>query len=385
MLLKSVLSAIPNFYLSIFKVPASIERKLSSIMRRFFWTGSKEGRGMALVAWDDICKPTGQGGLGVHHLKTMNVALLSKWVKRIVGPEEDVIGAVMRDRYGVGVDWDTLTISPRGASAFWRGLGKVVPSIQQFFVPSLGDGALFRFWLDEWSDKGCLRGEFPRLFALTQHPQGTVKECWDRGWNPSIAAHLSEQRVEEFMSMQQMLEGRRPRDDARDGWIWKNEPFSVRGLYRLLRTAQSEDPIRLDACREVWKQRVPLKVAIFAWIFARQRVLTRVRHRLLVSAGSALCMLCGEQEEDCEHLFFQCPIAIRIWASQGLSEIKSSVFWATIPRQRRGYEAERGRRFAVIWAIWLHRNEVVFEGKAVSSEGLIQEVERFVGAWFAHV
>ena len=101
-----------------------------------------------------------------------------------------------------------------------------------------------------------------------------------------------------------MLEGRRPRDDARDGWVWKNEPFSVRGLYRQLRTAQSEDPIGLDACREVWKQRLPLKVAIFALIFARHRVLTRVRHRLLVSARSALCMLCGEQEEDCEHLFF---------------------------------------------------------------------------------
>ena len=151
------------------------------------------------------------------------------------------------------------------------------------------------------------------------------------------------------MSMQQMLEGRRPRDGARDGWIWKNEPFSVRGLYRQLRTNQSEDPLRLDACREVWKQMLPYKVAIFASIFAKQRVLTWVRYRVLASVRSALCMLCGEHEEDCEHLFFKCPIAIRIWASQGLSEIKSSsVFWATIPRRRRGYDAERGRRFAVI-------------------------------------
>ena len=180
-LLKSVLSAIPNFYLSIFKVPASIERKLSGLMRRFYWTGLKEGRGMALVAWDDICKPTGQGGLGVPHLKKMNVALFSKWVKRIVGPEEDVIGAVMRDRYGVGVVWDTLTTSTRGASTFWRGLGKVVPSIQQFFAPSLGDGALFRFWLDEWSDKGCLRGKFPRLFALTQHRKAQSKSVGTEG------------------------------------------------------------------------------------------------------------------------------------------------------------------------------------------------------------
>ena len=80
------MAAIPNFYLSTFQIPASIEQKLNGLMRRFFWTGSKEGRGLALVAWDDICKPTDQGGLGVPHLKTMNVALLTKWVKRIVGP-----------------------------------------------------------------------------------------------------------------------------------------------------------------------------------------------------------------------------------------------------------------------------------------------------------
>ena len=186
--------------------------------------------------------------------------------------------------------------------------------------------------------------------------------------------------------MQQLLEGRRPREGATDGWIWRNEPFSVRGLYRQLRTSQSEDPTMLDACRDVWKQRLLCKVAIFAWTLARQRVLTRVRHRYLVSAGSAMCMLCGEQEKDCEHLFFKCPIATRIWASQGLSEIKSSsVFWATILRRRSGHDADQGRRFAVVWAIWLHRNEVVFDGKAVSSEGIIYEVERFVGAWFLHM
>ena len=95
------------------------------------------------------------------------------------------------------------------------------------------------------------------------------------------------------------------------------------------------------------------------------------------------CMLCREQEEDCEHLFFKCPIAIMISANQGLSAItSSSVFWATIPRRRRGHEADRGKRFAVVWALWLHRNEVIFEGKAVSSEGIIHEVEKFVGFWF---
>ena len=182
--------------------PETIEKRLNGLIWRFFWRESKEGRGLALGAWDYICTPTDQGGLGVPHLNTMNVALLTKWVKRIIGPEEDVIKSVMRDRYGAGVEWEKLTTRVRGASAFWRGIGKVVPSIKIFFSASLGDGNLFRFWLDEWSDKGCLRGKFPRLFAITQHPQGTVRDCWDGGWSPSLAVQLSDQRPKEFLSMQ---------------------------------------------------------------------------------------------------------------------------------------------------------------------------------------
>ena len=56
-----------------------------------------------------------------------------------------MIRAFMRDRYGTGVTWDKMTTRVRGASAFWRGLGKVVSIIPNFFSARLGDGALFRF------------------------------------------------------------------------------------------------------------------------------------------------------------------------------------------------------------------------------------------------
>ena len=109
----------------------------------------------------------------------------------------------------------------------------------------------------------------------------------------------------------------------------------------------------------------------------------RVRRRRFFPAESSTCMLCSEKEEDCEHLFFECPIARMVWASQGLADIKSSsVFWATIPRRNRGREADRGKRFAVVWGIWLHRNEVVFEGKTVLVDAIIYEVEKFVSFWF---
>ena len=56
-----------------------------------------------------------------------------------------------------------------------------------------------------------------------------------------------------------MLEGWRPMEGAKDGWIWWKDPFSVRGLYQQLRTTQFEDPAVLNACRTVRKQRLPHK------------------------------------------------------------------------------------------------------------------------------
>ena len=95
--------------------------------------------------------------------------------------------------------------------------------------------------------------------------------------------------------------------------------------------------------------------------------------------------MCMDGEEDIDHLFFECRIARVIWASQGLSEItSSSVFWEKMPRRTRGQEKVRGKRFAVLWALWLHRHEVVFKGKAVSVDGIIHEVEKFTSFWFDH-
>ena len=74
-----------------------------------------------------------------------------------------------------------------------------------------------------------------------------------------------------------------------------NDPYSVRGLYRKLRMTQIEDPATLNTCCAVRKQRIPHKVEVFAWTFARQQVMTRVRHRRFFSTESALCMLCSEQ------------------------------------------------------------------------------------------
>ena len=172
---------------------------------------------------------------------------------------------------------------------------------------------------------------------------------------------------------------------ANDGWIWANGPFSVRGVYRRLRTHHVEDPVILRACRSVWKQKIPPKVMIFAWTLTRKRTMAHVRRQRFYPAEPFVCVVCMDGEEDIEHLFFECRVARVVWASQGLSEVTSSlVFWNTMPRRIRGQEKERGRRFAVLWAIWLHHREVVFEGRAVSVDSVVHDVEKLIYFWFDH-
>ena len=175
-LLKSVLAAIPIYYMSIFRMPAGVRRRLEKAMRSFFWRGSQpeESRGAALVAWTTVCRPVSQGGLGVRHLQHTNTALLTKWVCWILNPSGDLVSVVLRDGYGYSLDWEMWQTPRRGDSAFMASLRKCFPQVQRFFRPQLGNGETFRFWKDNWSGHGCLSGVFPRLYALSMDPRVSV-------------------------------------------------------------------------------------------------------------------------------------------------------------------------------------------------------------------
>ena len=67
-LVKAVLSAIPTYFMSAFRMPAGVRRRIESAMRSFLWRGADLGRGGALVAWSSVCRPFTDGGLGIHHL-----------------------------------------------------------------------------------------------------------------------------------------------------------------------------------------------------------------------------------------------------------------------------------------------------------------------------
>jgi exonuclease III len=99
-LLKSVLSSIPVYFLSFFKAPSGIISILESLFNAFFWGGCEDFRKITWIKWETVCLRKENGGLGVRRLMEFNIALLGKWWWRILQERDNLWYRVLCARYG---------------------------------------------------------------------------------------------------------------------------------------------------------------------------------------------------------------------------------------------------------------------------------------------
>lgn len=66
--IKSVRASIPIYYMSTVLFSKTFIEKINTIIRRFWWASVQDEDSSSPIAyrsWDDICKPTEHGGLGI--------------------------------------------------------------------------------------------------------------------------------------------------------------------------------------------------------------------------------------------------------------------------------------------------------------------------------
>lgn len=148
-MLKSVLSPIPSYSMTCFKLPASLIKRIQSAVTRFMWDDSTGKRKMAWISWDKMAQPKAKGGLGLRDFESFNDAFLGKLSWRILNNPQGLLGKVLLGKYctdGNLLDCPSRTSESHG----WRGIligGALIKRNAGWLV---GDGAHIKVWQDPW-------------------------------------------------------------------------------------------------------------------------------------------------------------------------------------------------------------------------------------------
>ncbi|MCH79913.1 ribonuclease H protein, partial [Trifolium medium] len=251
-LLNSVLSAIPIFFLSYMKMPVIVWKEVVKIQRKFLWGGVSDRKRISWVKWETICLPKREGGLGVRDLRIVNTSLLAKWRWRLL-QNEDAMWSWSCDVRSVG--------------------GEVAQNLNWFSSSvsrTVSNGRNTRFWLDKWTPDGPLMLKFPHLFSLSRSPEATIGDMgnwlgeawfWDFTWRRNLFV-WEENQFHSLLSSLRPLVNR----TGMDSWRWEPDPegvFSARSVYSLLVHRWSLANLTIHQHKEVlalvWTSKAPMK------------------------------------------------------------------------------------------------------------------------------
>ncbi|GMI94762.1 hypothetical protein HRI_003145500 [Hibiscus trionum] len=323
-LVKSVLSNLPVYYMSLFEMPATIFDQLNKMIAKFLW-GSPERRTIHWLNWKVLCKPKCKGGLGLMDMKLKNRVLLNKWIWRFGAETESFWRKVLQAKYEKNSTClMPLNLSRSNKSWIWRGIISPLNSADDPFSCNLfftvGDRKSIRFWEDMWVGRVPLKMSFSRIFALASKKEGKIEDfgklegfVWR--WHIVLRRNLFDWEIpiwDEFMFViNSSKPGRFPQDSLR----WRPSSNGVYSPKEFCRLVDSTIPDPEQVWPMVWANLTPPKVESFTWRLVHEKIPTKseLRKRGMISNSSLFCDFCGIAEEAPSHLFCECVTTWSLW------------------------------------------------------------------------
>ncbi|XP_048491371.1 uncharacterized protein LOC125492703 [Beta vulgaris subsp. vulgaris] len=385
-LIKSSLTSLPLYFMSIYPAPKGVMQKIIKLVRSFLWGGNSNKSSMPLVSWKIVQLPKACGGLSIGNMVHKNLALLFKWIWRYFDDPSHLWCQVIKAKYKYP---STLTISdlsipPKGGP--WKLICSTIlkhPGAKKLALNgvrrSINKGANCLFWYDSWIDTLPLKNKFPRLFLISILPNASVDSFgfWEGAkwvWTFSWKRHLRPQDMVEKVSLLQLLQNVCPAHDGKDELIWcfnSSGKFSSKSFSQELDNLGSV--IHNDAIMGVWKGLVPHRIEIFVWAVLLGKINTRQKlaHLNIIPAECDSCILCSSSSESCNHLMLHCEFAQKLW--QWWLDLWG-VKWVFPLNIRCAFEQWRSPKkllffkkvwhasfFIIVWSIWKERNLRIFE------------------------
>ncbi|XP_039127495.1 uncharacterized protein LOC120263599 [Dioscorea cayenensis subsp. rotundata] len=318
-LVNSVLSTLPTYWMSLFRLPKWVIKAIDRIRRDFLWSGPDiDHPGCRLVAWKNICRAKEQGGWGILDLSTFNLALL--------------------------------------------GVSRCLPAFRGCVLVQVNSGYESLLWKDRWFNGLAPINIWPEEFLVSTMPHGTVREL---ALLLERLSFVNEPEVVQIRSRLNVVS--MGYSDLKVWGLMANGAFSVKSFYGLL----NEGGLRCPMANTFWKGPCPKKINIFNWLACKNKILSleNLAKRRCNRLPTDTCVLCHADVESVDHLFLRCQFS---WESVWRSALRPAVrvFGDLFVK-------------AYVWSIWITRNDYIFADKHHSPCDALMKTAHMLLSWYS--
>ncbi|KAH0700980.1 hypothetical protein KY284_015195 [Solanum tuberosum] len=363
-LVAHVLQSMPVYLLTAMNPPKGIIKQLHMIFARFFWSNTAGTRSKHWVAWEDLCSPKEEGGLGFRSLHDLSNALFAKlwWNFRV--STDSLWSAFMWNKYCKKVH--PIMAKSLGGSHSWRKMVMSREEVEHNIWWQTINGSS-SFWYDNWTKLGALyyiEGDNAKEEEIE------VKEFIHNGsWDKhKLLNHISEEITECIIDnvKPELIEGR----NDKAWWMLENNgEFSVKAAWEGLRNKKEK---RRDF-EFIWDPKMPFKLCFFLWRVWKRRVATDDNLQRMNIHIVSKCWCCDESKhETMTHLFLTASIANRLWKQfaicaginiEGMLLQQLITKWWTKDANIKLMAIQKAVPAMILWALWRRRNTIKHGGK----------------------
>ncbi|CAN1806454.1 Transposon TX1 uncharacterized 149 kDa protein [Linum perenne] len=336
-LVKSVLSALPVYTMTCFLLPKKNIKRLTTLIRDFWWGQHDGRRKIKWVLWSRLCTPKSKGGLGFRDLHHFNLALLARQGLKIITEPDSLLAQVYKGKY---FHDSTFLLAERRSNPSW-GWSSIIASrdlLVQGLRCQVGTGLQILAFQDNWIPTVPPR---PPERTFTNEPWSPYTHVamfinhgsWDIQLLTRVFSSIDVDRIS-FIPL--------PIETIPDQFVWQfsdSGAYTVHSGYDIIHYGLVDipefgptSPMDADARNGIWTFPIPPKLQFFIWKCVLGVLPTRTALNVRIPDFPRSCPVCEVSEESVCHLLLFCPLAARFGSIMNIpfplvSSINFCIVW----------------------------------------------------------
>lgn len=162
------------------------------MLAAFWWGAEPHQRKIHWVAWERLCLPKDQGGLGFRDLEAFNQAMLAKQAWKVLSQPDSMLVRFLKSRYILDGEFLSAPLGLRPSYA-WRSLLHGRELLTKGIIRRVGNGQKTRVWIDKWIDdpvEGMRAPWIKNYFFDVNLLASSLIDTTTRLWNPTALCEV---------------------------------------------------------------------------------------------------------------------------------------------------------------------------------------------------